>query len=192
MHLLAEMIDSEVPDLHAHGCRVVFVGRRENLSPELQSKMEAAERLTAGNQNMTLFIALNYGGRCEIVDAVRRAAAAGMDLRTISEEDIGRHLYSPLMRDPDLLIRTSGEKRLSNFLLWQSAYTELFFSDLLWPDFDEREFARALADYAGRQRRFGARYDDGFDGRRSESASQEGTGDPAAQSGLPSQADDRA
>ncbi len=109
--------------------------------------MEWAETLTAGNGRMTLFIAFNYGGRREIVDAVRRAAADGLDIATLTEDDIVRHLYSPLMRDPDLCIRTSGERRMSNFLLWQSAYSELYFSDRLWPDFDEEEFERALADY---------------------------------------------
>ncbi len=157
MQLHAEMIESEVPTLHENDCRVVFVGRREGFSANLLAKMEWAERLTAGNGRMILFIAFNYGGRGEIVDAVRRAAAAGVDPGQIDEADIARHLYSPLMRDPDLVIRTSGEKRLSNFLLWQSAYSELYFWDGLWPDFDEKELQRALDDYAARERRYGAR-----------------------------------
>jgi undecaprenyl diphosphate synthase len=160
MRLHVEMIDSEVPALHTNGCRVVFVGRREELSDDLLAKMEWAETMTAANRRMTLFIAFNYGGRREIVDAVHRAAAGGVDPGTMTENDIACHLYSPLMRDPDLLIRTSGERRLSNFLLWESAYSELFFSERLWPDFDEEEFLRALADYAGRERRFGARRKD--------------------------------
>jgi len=157
MRLHAELIDGEVPALHKNGCRVVFVGRRQELSEDLLHKMEWAETLTAGNSRMVMFIAFNYGGRCEIVEAVRAAAASGVDVSALTEEDVAGHLYSPLMRDPDLVIRTSGERRLSNFLLWQSAYSELFFSDCLWPDFDRRELGRALADYAGRERRFGAR-----------------------------------
>lgn len=160
MRLHGEMIDSEVPTLHGNDCRVVFVGRRDELNDALLAKMEWAETLTADNQRMVLFIALNYGGRREIVDAVRRAAAAGVEPTRIAENDIAARLYSPLMRDPDLLIRTSGERRLSNFLLWQSAYSELYFSECLWPDFDEHEFQRALKDYAGRERRFGSRGED--------------------------------
>jgi len=157
MRLHAEMIDAEVPTLHENDCRVVFIGSREGLDPGLLAKMEWAEELTAANQRMILFIAFNYGGRKEIVDAVRAAVAGGVDAATINESDIARHLYSPLMRDPDLCIRTSGEKRLSNFLLWQSAYSELVFLDCLWPDFSKEDFRRALAEYASRERRFGGR-----------------------------------
>jgi undecaprenyl diphosphate synthase len=106
---------------------------------------------------MILFIAFNYGGRREIVHAMRTAVEAGVDVRELTEDDIARHLYSPLMRDPDLCIRTSGERRISNFLLWQSAYSELLFTDCLWPDFGKAELELALADYAGRERRFGTR-----------------------------------
>ncbi len=109
MGLHAEMIDAEVPTLHENDCRVVFVGRREGLDPGLLAKMEWAEELTADNKRMTLFVAFNYGGKAEIVDAVRAAAAAGTEATAITEDDIARHLYSPLMRDPDLCIRTSGE-----------------------------------------------------------------------------------
>ena len=157
MRLHGEMIESEVPTLHANDCRVVFVGRRDELSESLRGKMDWAETLTESNGRMVLFIAFNYGGRREIVDSVRGAAAAGIDPAVITAEDITAHMYSPLMREPDLLIRTSGERRLSNFLLWQSAYSELFFSERLWPDFDEDEFLRAIKDYAGRERRFGSR-----------------------------------
>lgn len=157
MRLHAEMIESEVPTLHENNCRVAFVGSREGLSSELMEKMDWAEELTRDNTRMTLFIAFNYGGRQEVVEAVRRAAASGVDATLLTEKDISSHLYSPLMRDPDLCVRTSGERRMSNFLLWQSAYSELYFSDCLWPDFDEAEFRRALADYAGRERRFGTR-----------------------------------
>lgn len=160
MRLHAEMIDAEVPKLHENDCRVVFVGSREGLDPALVAKMEWAEELTAGNKRMILFIAFNYGGRQEIVDAVRAATADGVDPAAITVDDIARYLYSPLMRDPDLCIRTSGERRLSNFLLWQSAYSELVFVDRLWPDFSKEDFRRALAEYASRERRFGARSED--------------------------------
>ncbi|MBN1628490.1 MAG: di-trans,poly-cis-decaprenylcistransferase, partial [Thermoleophilia bacterium] len=143
--------------LHQNNCRVAFVGSRDNLSKPLLEKMEWAEDLTAGNTRMVLFIAFNYGGRQEIAHAVRRAVAAGVDPAEITEEDISQHLYSLIMRDPDLCIRTSGERRISNFLLWQSAYSEFLFLDCLWPDFGKEEFERALADYAGRERRFGTR-----------------------------------
>jgi undecaprenyl diphosphate synthase len=161
MRLHAEMIDSEVPTLHSNDCRVVFVGSREGLSKELLEKMEWAESLTAGNGRMILFIAFNYGGRREIVHAVREALESGVDWRQLTEEDIGRNLYSPLMRDPDLCIRTSGERRISNFLLWQSAYSELLFVDKLWPDFGRADLEQALTEYARRNRRFGSRGGDG-------------------------------
>ena len=157
MRLHVEMIDSEVPELHSNDCRVAFVGNRDEVSDELRTKMGEAESLTAENQRMTLFIAFNYGGRREIVQAVRDALAAGVPPHALAEGDIASHLYAPFMKDPDLVIRTSGELRLSNFLTWQSAYSELYFSERLWPDFDEEELARALADYASRERRFGAR-----------------------------------
>ena len=160
MRLHIEMIDSEVPTLHKNNCRVVFVGRRDALSAELLERMRWAEELTAANTRMILFIAFNYGGRREIVDAVRTAVAGGRDPAGLTEEDIAGHLYSPLMRDPDLVIRTSGEKRLSNFLLWQTAYSELYFSEKLWPDFGKAELREALADYAARDRRFGRRIED--------------------------------
>jgi undecaprenyl diphosphate synthase len=160
MRLHIEMIDSEVPTLHKNNCRVLFVGRRDELSDELLARMRWAEELTAANTRMILFIAFNYGGRREIVDAVQRAAAGGQGPAGITESDIAAHLYSPLMRDPDLVIRTSGEKRLSNFLLWQTAYSELYFTDKLWPDFDKAELRQALADYAARHRRFGRRSED--------------------------------
>jgi undecaprenyl diphosphate synthase len=172
MRLHAEMIDSEVPTLHGNDCRVAFVGRRDRLSPLLLEKMNWAEELTAGNRRMILFIAFDYGGRREIVDAVRAALEAGIEPDALGEEDIASYLYSPLMRDPDLVIRTSGERRLSNFLLWQSAYSELYFSDRLWPDWGETEFLEAVADYGRRERRFGAR-----DGSGSLGSAAEESGD---------------
>jgi undecaprenyl diphosphate synthase len=127
-----------------------FVGRREGVAPELLERMDAAEAQTAKNDRITFFIAFNYGGRAEIVDAAARFAGG-------TEEDFAKLLYAPEMHDPDLVIRTSGEVRLSNFLMWQSAYSELVFRDELWPDFDRAAFAAALDEFAARKRRFGGR-----------------------------------
>jgi undecaprenyl diphosphate synthase len=157
MNLHAEMIEAEVPTLHKNDCRVCFVGSRKELNKPLLEKMEWAESLTADNRRMVLFIAFNYGGRQEVIEAFRAAVSAGADPSELTEEDVSKHLYSPIMRDPDLCIRTSGEKRLSNFLLWQSAYSELLFSDKLWPDWGKDDFDHALAEYGRRERRFGAR-----------------------------------
>jgi undecaprenyl diphosphate synthase len=155
MTLFCELIDREVDELDAEGVRMRFVGRIDDLDDALRARIEAAEARTADNGRLHLFIAMNYGGRQEIVDAARRFAAefgpeAGVD-------EFARCLYAPELPDPELLIRTSGEKRLSNFLLWQCAYAELHFSDRMWPDFDGEALGLALADYAGRQRRFGGR-----------------------------------
>lgn len=166
MRLLDEMIDQEVPELDEKGVRVVFVGRRDALDPGLARKFREAEEATRDNSTLDLFIAFDYGGRREIVDAVKSALAAGTDPADLDEAVVSRHLYAPDMGDPDLIIRTSGEFRLSNFLLWQSAYSELFFSEALWPDFDDAEFRRALTDYAARERRFGRRQAE--DGGRTE------------------------
>src|SRR5665811_48262 len=119
--------------------------------------MVEAEARTAGNTRMTLFVAFNYGGRTEVLDAVRAAVEGGVDIADLDEEDLSRYMYSQEMRDPDLVIRTSGERRLSNFLLCESAYSEFYFSNVLWPDYDKDEFERALRDYVGRERRFGQR-----------------------------------
>jgi undecaprenyl diphosphate synthase len=150
MAMFAELIESETPELHEEGVRMRFVGRREGISQRLLEQMAWAETETEANSRMTLFIAFNYGGRAEIVDAARRFEGG-------DEEDFAKLLYAPEMSDPDLLIRTSGEHRLSNYLLWQSAYSELVFSDVLWPDFDHEHLAAALDQYAARERRFGAR-----------------------------------
>jgi undecaprenyl diphosphate synthase len=130
--------------------RMRFIGRRDGISPELVQRMAWAEELTAGNERITLFVAFNYGGRAEILDAAQRYAGGG-------EEEFRAGLYAPEMHDPDLIIRTSGERRLSNYLLWQSAYSELVFRDELWPDFDRRALEESLAEYAARRRRFGGR-----------------------------------
>jgi len=150
MLMFGERIASETPELDAEGVRMRFVGRREGVSPELVERMSWAEEKTAQNDRISLFVAFNYGGRAEIVDAARSFQGS-------SEEEFRTHLYAPEMHDPDLLIRTSGEQRLSNYLLWQCAYSELVFSEELWPDFDRAAFEAALAEYASRRRRFGAR-----------------------------------
>jgi undecaprenyl diphosphate synthase len=150
MELFGEMIQTQTPDLDEEGVRMRFVGRREGVSPELLQQMDWSEEVTRANERMTLYVAFNYGGRAEILDAAERYGGGG-------EEQFARHLYAPQMTDPDLLIRTSGERRLSNFLLWQCAYSELVFSDALWPDFDRPELEAALDEFEQRQRRFGAR-----------------------------------
>ncbi len=150
MALFTDLIESETPDLDEEGVRLRFVGRRGGLSEELCERMSWAEERTEGNERMTLFVAFNYGGRAEILDAAGRFDGG-------DEEAFRRCLYAPEMTDPDLLIRTSGERRLSNYLLWQCAYSELIFSEALWPEFDRDELAAALDEYAVRERRFGAR-----------------------------------
>ena len=150
MAMFGERIDRETPELGEEGVRMRFVGRRAGVSEELQGKMAWAERTTAANQRITLFVAFNYGGRAEIVDAARR-----FDGHT--EAEFREHLYAPEMHDPDLLIRTSGEQRISNYLLWQCAYAELVFRDELWPDYTRAAFEETLQEYARRRRRFGAR-----------------------------------
>jgi undecaprenyl diphosphate synthase len=151
MAMFAELIESETPELDEEGVRMRFIGRREGVSDELLGRMAWAEEKTAGNSRMTLFVAFNYGGRAEIVDAARRIPADG------EEEDFAKLLYAPEMNDPDILIRTSGERRLSNYLLWQSAYSELVFTETLWPDFTKADLAAALEEFEVRERRFGAR-----------------------------------
>jgi len=150
MSMFADLIASETTELDEEGVRMRFVGRREEVSEQLQERMRWAERETVDNERMTLFIAFNYGGRAEILDAAQRFDGG-------DEADFRRLLYAPEMGDPDLLIRTSGEHRLSNFLLWQSAYAELVFSEALWPDFGREHLASALEEFDARRRRFGAR-----------------------------------
>jgi undecaprenyl diphosphate synthase len=150
MQMFAERIDSETPELDEEGVRIRFIGRRQGISPGLILRMNWAESKTADNDRITLFVAFNYGGRAEIVDAARSFQGA-------TEGEFRGHLYAPEMHDPDLLIRTSGERRISNYLLWQCAYSELVFRDELWPDFDREAFAACLDEFEARQRRFGAR-----------------------------------
>ncbi len=150
MRMFGERIRSETPELDDEGVRMRFVGRREGISPELVELMDWAERTTAGNERITLFVAFNYGGRAEIVDAAR-------SFRGSTEEEFRAHLYAPDMHDPDLLIRTSGEQRISNYLLWQCAYSEFVFRDELWPDFTREAFEQSLGEFDSRRRRFGGR-----------------------------------
>ena len=157
MEIFGETIDREFPDLVRQGVRVRFIGRRDRAPDELQRKMASLERQTTENTRLRLWIAFDYGGRAEIVEAARKLVESGVDPREIDENVFSDNLYAPDMPDPDLLIRTSGELRVSNFLLWQLAYTELVFVDTLWPDFGERHLRQALAEYAGRRRRFGGR-----------------------------------
>jgi undecaprenyl diphosphate synthase len=150
MGMMGERIGTETPELKDEGVRMRYIGRREGLDPALVERMEWSEAETAGNDRIVLFVAFNYGGRAEILDAARRFDGE-------SEEEFQRLLYAPEMHDPDLLIRTSGEQRLSNYLLWQCAYSELVFRDELWPDFDRSALEACLREYETRQRRFGSR-----------------------------------
>jgi undecaprenyl diphosphate synthase len=150
MEMFSRRIANETPELDEEGVRMRFLGRRERISAELVERMRWAEELTAGNERICLFVAFNYGGRAEIVDAARRFEGS-------TEEEFRACLYAPEMHDPELIIRTSGEQRLSNYLLWQSAYSELVFRDELWPDFSREALEQSLAEFARRRRRFGAR-----------------------------------
>lgn len=150
MQMFSRRLDVETPELHEEGVRMRFLGRREGIADELREKMAWAEQTTAGNDRITLFIAFNYGGRAEILDAAARYEGGG-------EEAFKALLYAPEMHDPDVIIRTSGEQRLSNYLIWQSAYSELVFADELWPDYTREAFIASLDEYAARQRRFGGR-----------------------------------
>ena len=150
MHMFSERILAETPELDSEGVRMRFIGRREGVSETLLEQMRWAEETTAHNERITLFVAFNYGGRAEIVDAARSFDGT-------TEEEFRTHLYAPDMHDPDLIIRTSGEQRLSNYLLWQSAYSELYFSEVLWPDFSRADLEFALAEFDARKRRFGGR-----------------------------------
>jgi undecaprenyl diphosphate synthase len=154
MEIFGETIDRELLDLAEQGVHTQFVGRRDRAPDWLQAKMQQLEDATAGETRLSLWIAFDYGGRAELVEAARRLAESGDD---VDEETFARHLYAPGMPDPDLVIRTSGELRVSNFLLWQSAYSEFVFTDTLWPDFGPDEFRAAIEDYASRRRRFGGR-----------------------------------
>jgi undecaprenyl diphosphate synthase len=150
MEMFSRRIAGETPELHREGVRMRFIGRRERISEELIERMRWAEELTKANGRITLFVAFNYGGRAEILDAARRFSGS-------TEDEFRECLYAPEMHDPDLIIRTSGEQRLSNYLLWQSAYSELVFRDELWPDFTREALEQSLAEFSRRRRRFGRR-----------------------------------
>jgi undecaprenyl diphosphate synthase len=150
MEMFAERIESETPELHEQGVRMRFIGRRDRLEPRLVDLMTAAEQKTANNERITLCVAFDYGSRAEILEAARRFDGG-------SEDDFRKLLYAPEMNDPDLIIRTSGEQRLSNFLMWQSAYSELLFRDEMWPDFSRENLRECLDEFSSRMRRFGGR-----------------------------------
>jgi undecaprenyl diphosphate synthase len=150
MEMFSLRIAGETPELHEEGVRMRFVGRRDGIGDGLVKQMDWAEAMTAANSRITLFVAFNYGGRAEIVDAARRFQGG-------DEDDFRACLYAPEMHDPDLIIRTSGEQRLSNYLLWQSAYSELVFREEMWPDFGRQALEQSLAEYTARKRRFGGR-----------------------------------
>ena len=150
MRMFRERIERETPELHDEGVRIRFIGRRGGIDPGLAERMQWAEELTAANDRINFFVAFNYGGRSEILDAAKLFEGGG-------EDDFRAGLYAPEMHDPDLLIRTSGELRISNYLLWQCAYSELVFRDELWPDFSREAFKESLEEFEARKRRFGAR-----------------------------------
>jgi undecaprenyl diphosphate synthase len=150
MRMFSERILAETPELKEEGVRMRFIGRRDKIAGALLEQMDWAEAETAGNDRITLYVAFNYGGRAEIVDAAARFEGG-------TEEDFAKLLYAPEMHDPDLVIRTSGEQRMSNYLLWQSAYSELVFREELWPDYSREAFRETLDEFEARTRRFGGR-----------------------------------
>ncbi len=155
--LLRQYLRSELNELYEKGVRLRVIGERDRFGPNLSSELLEAEEKTKNNEKLTLVMALSYGGRADIVEAARRAIAAGLHPAELTEQKFAELLATDGIPDPDLLIRTSGEERISNFLLWQTAYAELFFTDVLWPDFGEQKFAEAVQEFARRERRFGAR-----------------------------------
>jgi undecaprenyl diphosphate synthase len=159
MRLFHETMVREIDEMHRRGVRIVVSGRREALSARMQARIEEAESRTLNNKNGILNVCLNYGGRAEIVDAVQRLIAEGLPASQVDEEAITSRMYHPDLPDPDLIILTAGEKRVSNFLLWQSAYAEMLVTETLWPDFGKDDLQAALVDYASRVRRFGGRPD---------------------------------
>jgi undecaprenyl diphosphate synthase len=157
MEIFGETIERELEDLAAQGVRCRFFGRRDRAPDWLRSRMEELETATADKSRLQLWIAFDYGGRAELVEAARRLLEGGADPENLDETALAAALYEPAMPDPDLVIRTSGERRISNFLLWQSAYAEYVFTETLWPDFGPEELRAAIEEYASRRRRFGGR-----------------------------------
>jgi undecaprenyl diphosphate synthase len=171
MRLFHQSIEREFDELNERGIRVVVSGRRDELAPAMREKIASAEARTLHNANGVLNICLNYGGRAEIVDACRALAASGVPPDAIDERAVAAHMYHPDLPDPDLIVRTAGEHRLSNYMLWQAAYAELHYTETLWPDFGEEDLGRAIADYQSRIRRFGGRPEISGSERRRESGS---------------------
>jgi len=157
MRLFHETMLREIDEMHRRGVRIVVSGRREDLSARMRERIDEAMGLTARNTNGVLNVCLNYGGRAEIVDAVRSIVRDGLPADQVDEQTISNRMYQPQLPEPDLIIRTAGERRTSNFLLWQAAYAEMYVTETLWPDFGPDDLQAALADYASRVRRFGAR-----------------------------------
>ncbi len=157
MRLFHETMQREIDEMHRRGVRIVVSGRRDELSARMRDRIEEAMMRTSSNTNGVLNVCLNYGGRAEIVDAVKKLISDGVAAQDVDEAAVASRLYNPELPDPDLIIRTAGERRVSNFLLWQSAYSEMLVTDTLWPDFDIDDLKAALADYASRVRRFGGR-----------------------------------
>jgi undecaprenyl diphosphate synthase len=157
MRLFHETLEREFDEIHSRGIRIVVSGRREELSPRMRQRIDDAEKKTAGNTSGTLNVCLNYGGRAELVDAVKGLIEEGVTAQGVDEKVLAAHLYQPELPDVDLIIRTAGESRMSNFMLWRATYAELCVTDTLWPDFDIPDLERALAEYQGRVRRFGGR-----------------------------------
>ncbi len=155
LFILDEVLDRELAELHKQGVRLWHIGRLEGIAPSTQKKVRDAIEMTKNNTRLTLNVAFNYGGRAEIVHAIQQMLADGVTAGQITEELIGRYLYTAGQPDPDLIIRTAGELRVSNFLLWQGAYAEYYAADVYWPDFDKEEFRRVLEHFASRERRFG-------------------------------------
>jgi undecaprenyl diphosphate synthase len=157
MRLFHETMQREIEEMHRRGVRIVVSGRRDELSLKMRQRIDEAVARTARNSNGVLNVCLNYGGRAELVDAVRGLVSDGVQARDVDEAAIAHRLYHPDLPDPDLIIRTAGERRVSNFLLWQSAYAEMLVTETLWPDFGVEDLKAALTDYASRVRRFGGR-----------------------------------
>ncbi len=155
MRILEDVIDRELGELHKEGVQLRHIGRLERLAPSLQEKVLDAIELTRNNTRLVLNIAFNYGGRDEIVQAIQRIIRDRVPAEDVNDEIVGRYLYTAGVPDPDLIIRTSGELRVSNFLIWQAAYSEWYITPTFWPDFDKEEYRRALETFAQRDRRFG-------------------------------------
>ena len=156
MGILRQVIDEETPGLHEQGVRLVHLGRSDRLLPDLQEAVSQAQRLTQDNRGVTLSVAFDYGGRAEIVEAVRRIIRSGAKAEEVDESMLSRHMYTDSIPDPDLIIRTGGEYRLSNFLLWQSAYSEFFTTSVPWPELGAEEVEEAIRAYGQRKRKFGS------------------------------------